>query len=79
MTQELRSPGQAAQQQRPDESEKLTFVSGFLDHFVNVSPVTVEPESTLALNEMTNTLRQQVLVHLNQQHFAGKRGAPATT
>src|SRR5689334_24401168 len=30
-----------AAQQQPDESEKLAFVNGFLDRFVNVDPVTV--------------------------------------
>lgn len=60
---------QTAAQQQPDESEKLAFVSGFLDHFVNIDPVTVKRNTTLALNEMTNTLRQQILVHLNEQHF----------
>src|SRR5438128_6518009 len=33
---------QTAAQQRPEESEKLAFVSGFLDRFVNIDPVTVE-------------------------------------
>src|SRR2546430_17409601 len=28
-----------AVQQQPDESEKLAFVSGFLDHFVDIDPV----------------------------------------
>ena len=58
-----------AAQQQPDESEKLAFVSGFLDHFVNVDPVTVKRNTTLALNEMTNTLRQQILAQLNEQHY----------
>lgn len=56
-------------QQQPDESEKLAFVSGFLDHFVNIDPVTVKRNTTLALNQMTNTLRQQILAQLNEQHF----------
>jgi hypothetical protein len=56
-------------QQQPDESEKLAFVSGFLDHFVNIDPVTVKRNTTLALNQMTNTLRQQILGQLNEQHF----------
>ena len=55
--------------QQPDESEKLSFVSSFLDHFVNIDPVTVKRNTTLALNEMTNTLRQQILAQLNEQHF----------
>ncbi len=58
-----------AAQQQPDESEKLAFVSGFLDHFVNIDPVTVKRNTTLALNEMTNTRRQQILAQLNEQHF----------
>ena len=60
---------QTAAQQQPDESEKLAFVSGFLDRFVNIDPVTVKRNTTLALNEMTNTLRQQILAQLNEQHF----------
>ncbi len=60
--------GTAAQQQ-PDESEKLAFVNGFLDRFVNIDPVTVKRNTTLALNQMTSTLRQQILVQLNEQHF----------
>src|SRR5579885_1643126 len=43
-------------QQQPDESEKLAFVSAFLDRFVNIDPVTVKRNTTLALNEMTTTL-----------------------
>ncbi|HWY70305.1 MAG TPA: VirB8/TrbF family protein [Terriglobales bacterium] len=58
-----------AVQQQPDESEKLAFVSAFLDHFVNIDPVTVKRNTTLALNQMTNTLRQQILAQLNEQHF----------
>ena len=60
---------QNAGQQQPDESEKLSFVSGFLDHFVNIDPVTVKRNTTLALNQMTTTLRQQILAQLNEQHF----------
>jgi hypothetical protein len=60
---------QTAAQQQPDESEKMAFVSAFLDRFVNIDPVTVKRNTTLALNEMTNTLRQQVLAQLNEQHF----------
>lgn len=60
--------GTAAQQQ-PDDSEKLAFVSSFLDRFVNIDPVTVKRNTTLALNQMTATLRQQVLAQLNEQHF----------
>lgn len=55
--------------QQPDESEKLAFVSGFLDRFVNIDPVTVKRNTTLALNRMTNTLRVQILAQLNEQHF----------
>src|SRR5438874_7375224 len=60
---------QTAAQQQPDESEKLAFVSGFLDRFVDIDPVTVKRNTTLALNQMTNTLRQQILAQLNDQHF----------
>ena len=60
---------QNAAEQQPDESEKLAFVSTFLDHFVNIDPVTVKRNTTLALNGMTNTLRQQILAQLNEQHF----------
>src|SRR5947209_17094736 len=60
---------QTAAQQQPDESEKLAFVNGFLDRFVNIDPVTVKRNTTLALNQMTNTLRQQILAQLNEQHF----------
>ena len=60
---------ETAAQQQPDESERLAFVSAFLDRFVNIDPVTVKRNTTLALNQMTNTLRQQVLAQLNEQHF----------
>jgi type IV secretory pathway component VirB8 len=58
-----------AAQQQPDQSEKLAFVSDFLDHFVNIDPITVKRNTTLALNQMTNTLRQQILAQLNEQHY----------
>ncbi len=60
---------QTAAQQRPDEAEKLSFVSSFLDRFVNIDPVTVKRSTTMALNQMTNTLRQHMLAQLNDQHF----------
>lgn len=60
---------ETAAQQQPDESERLAFVSAFLDRFVNIDPVTVKRNTTLALNQMTSTLRQQVLAQLNEQHF----------
>jgi hypothetical protein len=60
---------ETASQQQPNDSEKLAFVSGFLDYFVNIDPVTVKRNTMLALNEMTNTLRQQILAQLNEQHF----------
>jgi hypothetical protein len=60
---------ETAAQQQPDESEKLAFVSAFLDHFVNIDPVTVKRNTTMALNQMTNTLRRQILAQLNEQHF----------
>jgi hypothetical protein len=58
-----------AAQQQPDEAEKLAFVSSFLDRFVNIDPVTVKRNTTMALNQMTVNLRQQVLGQLNEQHF----------
>lgn len=60
---------ETATQQQPDDSEKLAFVNSFLDRFVNIDPVTVKRNTTLALNEMTNTLRRQILAQLNEQHF----------
>jgi hypothetical protein len=36
---------------------------------VNIDPVTVKRNTTLALNEMTTTLRQQILAQLNEQHY----------
>ena len=60
---------ETAAQQQPDESEKLAFVSAFLDKFVNIDPVTVKRNTTLALNEMTTSLRQQILAQLNEQHY----------
>jgi len=60
---------ETAAQQLPDESEKLAFVSAFLDKFVNIDPLTVKRNTTLALNEMTTTLRQQILAQLNEQHY----------
>src|SRR6266545_1076601 len=46
---------ETAAQQQPDESERLAFVSAFLDRFVNIDPVTVKRNTTMALNQMTNT------------------------
>src|SRR6266496_3580257 len=60
---------QTAAQQQPDEAERLSFVGGFLDRFVNIDPVTVKRNTTMALNQMTNTLRQHILAQLNEQHF----------
>ena len=60
---------QTAAQQQPDEAEKLSFVSSFLNRFVNIDPVTVKRNTTMALNQMTNTLRQHILAQLNEQHF----------
>ncbi len=60
---------QTAEQQQPDEAEKLSFVSTFLDRFVNIDPVTVKRNTAMALNQMTNTLRQHILAQLNEQHF----------
>jgi hypothetical protein len=60
---------ETAAQQQPDEAEKLSFVGSFLDRFVNIDPVTVKRNTTMALNLMTNTLRQHILAQLNEQHF----------
>jgi hypothetical protein len=60
---------QTAAQQQPDEAEKLAFVSSFLDRFANIDPVTVKRNTTLALNQMTYTLRQHILAQLNDEHF----------
>lgn len=60
---------ETATKQQPNESEKLAFISSFLDRFVNVDPITVKRNTTLALNQMTGTLRQQILAQLNEQHF----------
>ena len=56
-------------QQQPDDAEKLAFVSGFLDRFVNIDLVTVKRNTSMALNQMTVNLRQQILSQLNEQHF----------
>src|SRR5438477_12171585 len=55
-----------AAQQQPDEAEKLSFVSNFLDRFVNIDPLTVKRNTTVALNQMTTTLRQHILAQLNE-------------
>ena len=60
---------ETAAQQQPDEAEKLSFVSNFLDRFVNIDPLTVKRNTTVALNQMTTTLRQHILAQLNEQHF----------
>jgi hypothetical protein len=56
-------------EQQPNQSEKLAFITSFLDRFVNVDPLTVKRNTTLALNQMTNTLRQRILAQLNEQRF----------
>jgi hypothetical protein len=56
-------------QRQPDDSEKLAFVSAFLDRFVNIDPISVKRNTTTALNQMTYTLRQHVLAQLNEQRF----------
>src|SRR5262250_3884794 len=60
---------QTAAQQQPDNAEKLSFVNTFLSRFVNIDPLTVKRDTTLALNQMTYTLRQQILSQLNQENF----------
>ena len=60
---------ETAAQQQPDNAEKLAFVNTFLNRFVNIDPLTVKRDSTLALNQMTYSLRQQTLTQLNQENF----------
>lgn len=60
---------ETAAQQAPDNAEKLAFVNTFLDRFVNIDPVTVKRNTTMALNQMTTTLRQHILAQLNEEHF----------
>ena len=60
---------ETAAQQQPDNAEKLAFVNAFLNRFVNVDPLTVKRDTTLALNQMTYGLRQQILAQLNQENF----------
>jgi len=60
---------ETAAQQQPDSAEKLAFVSTFLGRFVNIDPLTVKRDTTLALNQMTYSLRQQILGQLNQENF----------
>jgi len=47
---------ETAAQQQPDSAEKLAFVNTFLNRFVNIDPLTVKRDTTLALNQMTSTL-----------------------
>src|SRR6266550_3208203 len=60
---------ETAAQQQPNDAEKLSFVNTFLSRFVNIDPLTVKRDTTLALNQMTYSLRQQILAQLNQEHF----------
>ena len=60
---------ETATQQQPDSAEKLAFVNAFLNRFVNIDPLTVKRDTTLALNQMTYSLRQQILAQLNQDNF----------
>jgi type IV secretory system VirB8-like protein len=60
---------ETAAQQQPDSAEKLAFVNTFLNRFVNIDPITVKRDTTLALNQMTYSLRQQILAQLNQENF----------
>jgi len=60
---------ETAAQQQPDNAEKLAFVNNFLNRFVNIDPLTVKRDTTLALNQMTYSLRQQILAQLNQENF----------
>jgi hypothetical protein len=56
-------------QEQSDNAEKLAFVNTFLSRFVNIDPLTVKRDTTLALNQMTYGLRQHVLMQLNQENF----------
>ncbi len=60
---------ETAAQQQPDSAEKLAFVNAFLNRIVNIDPLTVKRDTTLALNQMTYSLRQQILAQLNQENF----------
>jgi VirB8 protein len=60
---------ETAAQQQPDDAEKLAFANTFLNRFVNIDPLTVKRDATLALNQMTYSLRQQILAQLNQENF----------
>lgn len=60
---------ETAAQQQPDSAEKLAFVNAFLNRFMNIDPLTVKRDTTLALNQMTYSLRQQTLAQLNQENF----------
>jgi len=60
---------ETAAQQQPDNAEKLAFVNNFLNRFANIDPLTVKRDTTLALNQMTYSLRQQILGQLNQENF----------
>lgn len=60
---------ETAAQQEPDNAEKLAFVNTFLGRFVNIDPIRVKRDTTLALNQMTYGLRQQILAKLNEEHF----------
>lgn len=60
---------ETAAQQQPDNAEKLAFVNNFLNRFLNIDPLTVKRDTTLALNQMTYSLRQQILAQLNQENF----------
>src|SRR5438445_12044670 len=41
---------ETAAQQQPNDAEKLSFVSSFLDRFVNIDPLTVMRNTTVAIN-----------------------------
>jgi hypothetical protein len=60
---------ETAAQQQPDNAEKLAFANTFLNRFMNIDPLTVKRDTTLALNQMTYSLRQQILAQLNQENF----------
>src|SRR6266478_5011744 len=60
---------ETAAQKQPDNAEKLAFVNSFLSRFVNIDSLTVKRDTTLALNQMTYSSRQQILAQLNQENF----------
>src|SRR5207248_10848639 len=48
---------ETAVEQQPDNAEKLAFVNTFLSRFVNIDPLTVKRDTTLALNQRSEERR----------------------